>query len=80
MNMYTYGTKGYYEDELKRATLRYQLIREAISSRLTNNKLNAEELMAHAEILQEVQDRARRCQEDLDKYLEEHPDDDSTDA
>lgn len=78
--MAMYGTRKWYEDELEKTTLRCQLIREAVAHRLTNNKLEAEDLMAHAEILQEAQDRARRCQEDLDKYLEEHLDDGSTDA
>ncbi len=78
--MYIYGTKGYYENEFKRAMLHCQLIHEAISARLTDNKFDTKELIAHAEILQEVQDKARRCQEDFDKYLEEHTDDNSTDA
>ena len=63
-----YGTKKYYEEQLKQAELRQQLLTEAICARMQNHKLEISDIQAVADILKEAQAKVENAKKDLEGH------------
>ena len=68
MAYFSYGTKEYYEKELKMAKLKKELLQEAIGTRL---KDNLKENCCNIDVFLELLQKAMRDENDSKEYLDE---------
>lgn len=66
--MASYGTKRYYEEQLKQAELHQQLVTEAVCARMQKNELKISDIQDVANILKEAQAGVENAKKDLEGH------------
>lgn len=76
-----YGTKAYYEQAVELATLKAQLIKEAVAVRLTSGQITADNLGTYAEIIEQADNGVKYAVKELEeKYPSENAENGGEDA
>lgn len=55
MKIHSYGSEGYYEQQVQLATLKENLLREATAARLAKGEIKPDELALYGEVLAEAE-------------------------
>lgn len=55
MKIHSYGSEGYYEQQVQLAVLKENLLREATAARLAKGEIKPEELAIYGEVLAEAE-------------------------
>lgn len=65
MTTVMYGSREYYEKELRQSNLELQLIREAVASHIEEGKVTTDNMADYVQILNDAQERNARCVRNL---------------
>lgn len=66
--MANYGTKKYYEEQVRQAELHQQLLTEAVCARMQKNELKISDIQDVADILKEAQAGVENAKKDLEGH------------
>lgn len=67
-----YGTRAYYEQAVEIATLKAQLIKEAVAVRLTSGQITADNLGTYAEIIEQADNGVKYAVKELEEKCAEN--------